>query len=72
LLTRQPLLQTSVAELVHRACLPQHPAPVGILQARHQSQRSASAQRQLLTTADYAGDRTWFAPDEVRLVIEVV
>ncbi|WP_108014073.1 Uma2 family endonuclease [Streptomyces sp. VMFN-G11Ma] len=26
----------------------------------------------LLTTADYDGDRTWFAPDEVRLVIEVV
>jgi Uma2 family endonuclease len=26
----------------------------------------------LLTTAAYDGDRTWFAPDEVRLVIEVV
>ncbi|AZQ73313.1 Uma2 family endonuclease [Streptomyces abikoensis] len=26
----------------------------------------------LLTTADYDGDRTWFAPDEVRLVVEVV
>lgn len=26
----------------------------------------------LLTTADYDGDRIWFAPDEVRLVIEVV
>ncbi|MFD8716635.1 Uma2 family endonuclease [Streptomyces sp. NPDC059629] len=26
----------------------------------------------LLTTADYDADRTWFAPDEVRLVIEVV
>ncbi|MEU3464880.1 Uma2 family endonuclease [Streptomyces sp. NPDC006733] len=26
----------------------------------------------LVTTADYDGDRTWFAPDEVRLVIEVV
>ncbi|MFD7602599.1 Uma2 family endonuclease [Streptomyces mirabilis] len=26
----------------------------------------------LLTTADYDGDRTWFTPDEVRLVVEVV
>jgi Uma2 family endonuclease len=26
----------------------------------------------LLTTAAYDGDRTWFTPDEVRLVIEVV
>ncbi|MFF4276352.1 Uma2 family endonuclease [Streptomyces sp. NPDC001536] len=26
----------------------------------------------LLTTAEYDGDRTWFTPDEVRLVIEVV
>lgn len=26
----------------------------------------------LVTTADYDGDRTWFTPDEVRLVIEVV
>lgn len=26
----------------------------------------------LVTTADFDGDRTWFAPDEVRLVIEVV
>ena len=26
----------------------------------------------LLTTAEYDGDRTWFTPDEVQLVIEVV
>ncbi|MGW6506507.1 Uma2 family endonuclease [Streptomyces niveus] len=26
----------------------------------------------LVTTADYDGDRTWFAPDEVRLAVEVV
>ncbi|MEU5042263.1 Uma2 family endonuclease [Streptomyces griseorubiginosus] len=26
----------------------------------------------LVTTADYDADRTWFAPDEVRLVVEVV
>ncbi|MEU3845141.1 Uma2 family endonuclease [Streptomyces sp. NPDC028635] len=26
----------------------------------------------LLTTATYDGDRTWFTPDEVRLVVEVV
>lgn len=26
----------------------------------------------LVTTADFDGDRTWFAPDEVQLVIEVV
>ncbi|MEV7377807.1 Uma2 family endonuclease [Streptomyces lydicus] len=26
----------------------------------------------LVTTADYDSDRTWFAPDEVRLVVEVV
>ncbi|MFJ1599977.1 Uma2 family endonuclease [Streptomyces sp. NPDC088261] len=26
----------------------------------------------LVTTADYDGDRTWFSPDEVQLVIEVV
>ncbi len=26
----------------------------------------------LVTTADFDGDRTWFAPDEVRLAVEVV
>jgi Uma2 family endonuclease len=26
----------------------------------------------LVTTADYDADRTWFAPDEVRVVVEVV
>lgn len=26
----------------------------------------------LVTTADFDGDRTWFAPEDVRLVIEVV
>ncbi|GGV02113.1 hypothetical protein GCM10010245_06450 [Streptomyces spectabilis] len=26
----------------------------------------------LATTADFEGDRTWFAPEEVRLVVEVV
>ncbi len=25
-----------------------------------------------MTTADFDGDRTWFAPDEVRLAVEVV
>ncbi|MFF2845340.1 Uma2 family endonuclease [Streptomyces sp. NPDC058001] len=35
-------------------------------------ERNRLAPDLLVTTADHDGDRTWFTPDEVRLVIEVV
>lgn len=54
-------------------------APHALLTAfrtpRHQGttdERNRPEPDLLLTTAAYDGDRTWFVPDEVRLVIEVV
>ncbi len=51
-------------------------APVDVRVGREMTikldQRNRPEPDLLVTTADFDGDRTWFAPDEVRLVIEVV
>ncbi|PBC84839.1 Endonuclease, Uma2 family (restriction endonuclease fold) [Streptomyces sp. 2224.1] len=51
-------------------------APAGVRVGREMTikldQRNRPEPDLLVTTADYEGDRTWFAPEEVQLVVEVV
>lgn len=51
-------------------------APAGARVGREMTikldQRNRPEPDLLVTTADYEGDRTWFTPDEVQLVVEVV
>ncbi|MGC4949126.1 Uma2 family endonuclease [Streptomyces sp. DT224] len=51
-------------------------APAGVRVGREMTirldQRNRPEPDLLVTTADFDGDRTWFAPDEVRLAVEVV
>lgn len=56
------------------ALMEQVPAGVGVGREMtvRLDQRNRPEPDLLVTTADYEGDRTWFGPDEVLLVVEVV
>ncbi|MFJ5221810.1 Uma2 family endonuclease [Streptomyces sp. NPDC088400] len=70
----QRLWHSRLVTMLTVALIGQAPADVRV--AREMTikldQRNRPEPDLLVTTADFDGDRTWFAPDEVRLAIEVV